>query len=99
MTTVRLPARIGGDPRPSPRSVMADQGPDGRLGADDVLEIQQLLAYYGHDLDDRDWGALDAVFTADAVLDYTRAGASAVLHGRDEVRAFYGGAKHPSAHH
>src|SRR5215207_5243605 len=85
--------------RPSPRSAMADQGPDGWPGADDVLRIHQLLAYYGHVLDDRDWGVLEEVFTADAVLDYTRAGATAVLHGLDEVRAFFAGANHPSAHH
>jgi len=78
---------------------MADQGPDGWPGADDVLRIHQLLAYYGHVLDDRDWGVLEEVFTADAVLDYTRAGATAVLHGLDEVRAFFAGANHPSAHH
>jgi 3-phenylpropionate/cinnamic acid dioxygenase small subunit len=78
---------------------MVDRGTDGWLGADDVLQIHQLLAYYGHVLDDRDWGALDEVFTVDAVLDYTRAGATAVLHGLDEVRTFFGDANHPSAHH
>ena len=78
---------------------MADQEPDGWPGVETVLQVSQLLAYYGHVLDDSDWGALGEVFTADAVLDYTRAGAPAVLHGLDEVRAFFRGANHPSAHH
>ena len=69
------------------------------LAADDVLEIHQLLAYYGHVLDDREWDRLDEVFTPDAVLDYTRAGAPAELHGLEEVRAFFREANHPSAHH
>ncbi|WP_409329681.1 nuclear transport factor 2 family protein [Trujillonella humicola] len=78
---------------------MTHPGPDGWPGTDDVLQIHQLLAYYGHVLDDRDWAALPEVFTPDAVLDYTRAGAPAVLHGLEEVRAFFAGANHPSAHH
>jgi hypothetical protein len=40
----------------------------------DRLEIQDLFARYSFAIDDRDWDALDEVFTADAVIDYTAAG-------------------------
>jgi len=40
----------------------------------DRLEIQDLFARYSFAIDDRDWDALDDVFTADAVIDYTAAG-------------------------
>ena len=37
----------------------------------DRLEIQQLLVDYCHAIDDRDWNALDRVFTTDAIVDYS----------------------------
>ena len=40
----------------------------------DRLEIQDLFARYSFAIDDRDWDALDAVFTPDAVIDYTETG-------------------------
>jgi len=40
----------------------------------DRLEIQDLFARYSFAIDDRDWDALDEVFTEDAVIDYTAAG-------------------------
>jgi hypothetical protein len=40
----------------------------------DRLEIQDLLARYSFAIDDRDWEALDEVFTVDAIIDYTAAG-------------------------
>lgn len=40
----------------------------------DRLEIQDLLAAYCEAIDSRDWGALDDVFTDDAIIDYTAAG-------------------------
>jgi len=40
----------------------------------DRLEIQDLLAVYCEAIDDRDWAALDNVFTANAIIDYTEAG-------------------------
>lgn len=40
----------------------------------DRLEIQDLLNSYCHAIDRRDWGALDDVFTEDAIIDYTEAG-------------------------
>ena len=41
----------------------------------DRLEINDLLAGYSYAIDFRDWDALDNVFTADAVIDYTEMGA------------------------
>lgn len=40
----------------------------------DRLEIQDLFARYSFAIDDRDWDALDDVFTPDASIDYTAAG-------------------------
>lgn len=40
----------------------------------DRLEIQDLFARYSFAIDDRDWEALDAVFTPDAVIDYSGSG-------------------------
>lgn len=40
----------------------------------DRLEIQDLLARYSYAIDERDWDALDEVFTPDAVIDYTETG-------------------------
>lgn len=40
----------------------------------DRLEIQDLFARYSFAIDDRDWDALDTVFTPDAVIDYTETG-------------------------
>jgi hypothetical protein len=42
----------------------------------DRLEIQDLLTSYSHAIDTRDWDALDDIFTADAVIDYTEMGGS-----------------------
>jgi 3-phenylpropionate/cinnamic acid dioxygenase small subunit len=40
----------------------------------DRLEIQDLLAKYSHAIDERDWDALDAVFTPEARIDYSESG-------------------------
>jgi len=40
----------------------------------DRLEIQDLLARYSYAIDERNWDGLDAVFTPDAVIDYTETG-------------------------
>lgn len=42
----------------------------------DRLDIQDLLAKYCDAIDTRDFMALDDVFTADAIIDYTEAGGS-----------------------
>lgn len=41
------------------------------LDAKDLIEIQMMLGLYGHILDERDWDALDQVFTEDVVYDAT----------------------------
>lgn len=40
----------------------------------DRLEIQDLLSRYSFAIDERNWDALDDVFTPDAVIDYSEAG-------------------------
>jgi len=42
----------------------------------DRLEIEDLLVDYCHAIDFRDWEALDAIFTPDAIIDYTELGGS-----------------------
>ena len=57
------------------------------LGAlNDKLEIHELLARYARGVDDRDWDLYRDVFTPDAHIDYTSAGA--IAGTRDEVVAF-----------
>jgi 3-phenylpropionate/cinnamic acid dioxygenase small subunit len=55
-------------------------------GVQDKLEIQELLARYARGVDDRDWDLYRSVFTEDAHIDYTSAGA--IAGARDEVAAF-----------
>lgn len=52
----------------------------------DRLEIMDLLVSYGHAIDRRELDALDAVFTADAVIDYTELGGS--RGGVEDTKAF-----------
>ncbi|MDE2437196.1 MAG: nuclear transport factor 2 family protein [Sphingomonadales bacterium] len=40
----------------------------------DRIEIQDLFARYSFAIDERDWDALDRVFTPDACIDYSEAG-------------------------
>lgn len=40
----------------------------------DRIEIQDLFARYSFAIDERDWDALDSVFTPDAAIDYTETG-------------------------
>jgi 3-phenylpropionate/cinnamic acid dioxygenase small subunit len=40
----------------------------------DRLEIQDLLSRYSYAIDERNWDALDDVFTPDAVIDYSETG-------------------------
>jgi 3-phenylpropionate/cinnamic acid dioxygenase small subunit len=50
------------------------------LDAKDLIEIEMMLALYGHILDERDWDALDQVFTEDIVFDASDSGLG-VLRG------------------
>lgn len=43
----------------------------------DRIEIHELLARYGHTLDERDWDGFRALFTRDARLDFTAFGGPA----------------------
>ncbi len=51
---------------------------DGRIPDEarqgDILAIEDLAISYAHAVDDRDWGRWEALFTPDAVVDYTSAG-------------------------
>lgn len=40
----------------------------------DRAEIQDVITRYAYAIDDRDWDALDTVFTPDAVIDYSETG-------------------------
>jgi 3-phenylpropionate/cinnamic acid dioxygenase small subunit len=44
------------------------------LDAKDLIDIQMMLGLYGHILDERDWDALDQVFTDDIVFDASDSG-------------------------
>lgn len=46
----------------------------------DIVEIQQLLARYVFAIDAKDFDRLDAVFTEDAVIDYTATGGVVVAY-------------------
>jgi 3-phenylpropionate/cinnamic acid dioxygenase small subunit len=52
----------------------------------DKLEIHELLARYARGVDDRDWDLYRSVFTDDAYIDYSSAGAAA--GPREEVASF-----------
>jgi 3-phenylpropionate/cinnamic acid dioxygenase small subunit len=71
------------------------------LDASDLIMIHQLLARYGHAIDQRDWDGFAALFTPDASIDYIGGSGRAIVHGRDEVVAWFraGDANHPPAHH
>lgn len=49
----------------------------------DQVEITNLLTRYAHAVDTKDWELYRSVFTADAIIDYSSAGA--IVGTRDEV--------------
>jgi 3-phenylpropionate/cinnamic acid dioxygenase small subunit len=65
----------------------------------DVIEIHQLLGLYGHVVDAGEWERFEELFEADAELDYTGVRAPQVFRRVDEIRDYFAGANHPSAHH
>jgi 3-phenylpropionate/cinnamic acid dioxygenase small subunit len=69
------------------------------MDAGDIIMIHQLLSLYGHIVDAAEWERFDELFAADAELDYTAVRAPSVLHGVEEIREYFRGANHPSAHH
>ena len=70
------------------------------LGPADSLAILQLIALYGHIVDERDWMRLDDVFTADVVFDATDLGAP-LRTNLEQLKADWARpeTKHPFAHH
>jgi hypothetical protein len=65
----------------------------------DVLAIHELLARYGHVVDERDWDSIPALFTADARYDMSDFGLG-VLHGAVQIRELWTRSReHPLAHH
>ncbi len=52
----------------------------------DKLEISELLARYARGVDSKDWELYKSVFTSDAFIDYSSAGA--IAGPRDEVAAW-----------
>jgi ketosteroid isomerase-like protein len=91
-------------------SQVDDRNESGRAGArvtrsaDDILAIQDVVVRYGYLIDDRDWAAIDLVFTDDAVIDYRNQEVQpprglAPLIGRDEIlRHFRDILTHPYQH-
>jgi hypothetical protein len=68
------------------------------ISADDRLELHELPGRYGDAIDDRDWGRLDRIFTADATFDLTDLGVP-LLEGLTEIRRFMDeDAQHPKTH-
>jgi 3-phenylpropionate/cinnamic acid dioxygenase small subunit len=53
----------------------------------DKIEIQELLARYARGVDTKDWELWKAVFTSDAVLDYSSAGIP--VGSRDDIAAIF----------
>ena len=70
------------------------------LPAEDVLAIHELLALYGHIIDEREWHRVGELFTADAVYDMRDFGLPQVRGGQ-AIGALWGApdAAHPLAHH
>jgi hypothetical protein len=64
----------------------------------DILEIQQLMAHYGHLVDAKHWHRLGEIFSDDGVFDVIAYDAGRHA-GLPAVRAFFAKAAHPSAHH
>jgi 3-phenylpropionate/cinnamic acid dioxygenase small subunit len=68
------------------------------MDAPDILAIHDLLARYGHVVDDADWHELTDVFTPDGVFDLDAVGQGRA-EGLDQLRACFSRLDHPLAHH
>jgi hypothetical protein len=70
------------------------------LEASDTLAIHQLLALYGHIIDEREWHRVAELFTAGAVYDMSEFGLR-VAHGAAAIAELWSrpDAAHPLAHH
>lgn len=67
----------------------------------EVIAIHQLIALYGHVIDDREWDRLDELFTEDLVFDTTSFEGGYVTQGREALKADWMRPEmnHPQAHH
>jgi hypothetical protein len=67
----------------------------------DIVEIQQVQALYGHAVDWPDQRFLPQVFTLDAVFDGRPCGGNDYYEGLEAISAWFGLGKppHPKAHH
>ena len=68
------------------------------MDAGDIVEIQQLMAHYGHLVDAKQWHRLGEIFSDAGVFDVMAYGAGRHA-GLAAVRAFFAKATHPPAHH
>jgi hypothetical protein len=66
----------------------------------EVLAIHELLALYGHIIDEREWQRVDELFTHDSLYDMREFGLGQV-RGAAAIRALWSqpNASHPLAHH
>ena len=70
-----------------------------RISIEDRIAIHELLALYGHLIDERQLSRTGEVFTDDAVYDVSDFG-SGVHHGPKEISALWATTtNHPLAHH
>jgi hypothetical protein len=69
------------------------------MDAAEIILVHQLLGLYGHIVDAGQWDRFGELFTDDAILDYTAVRAPQVFRGIDEIRGYFEGGNHPSAHH
>lgn len=68
------------------------------ISTDDRLELHELPGRYGDAIDDRDWAALDRIFTSDAVFDMIDLGIE-LLVGLPAIKRFMDeDAQHPKTH-
>jgi hypothetical protein len=70
------------------------------LSHEDITEIQQLQALYGHAVDWPDQSLLPRVFTKDAIFDGRPCGTGSYYEGLDAICAWFGEGKppHPKVH-
>jgi 3-phenylpropionate/cinnamic acid dioxygenase small subunit len=64
----------------------------------EILAIHDLLARYGHVVDDADWQRLAEVFSEDGEIDLQALGRG-TARGSEELRACFADLDHPLAHH
>jgi hypothetical protein len=68
------------------------------ITADDIAEIRDVAALYGHAVDDRDWDALARVYVPDGVYDGTATG-STRYEGFDAIVGYLSRTIQPFVHH